>query len=149
MSSGGIAGTTLSPSVTGLGQNAGFQAQFGLLLQILLQMLKALQDNSQSSLYTVYPFTGTGSLTISTAFPGVTAGTFSIRKVAPATTIVNLPTSGGPYVVRDGNGGAAANNITVDPPVGFTINGTSSYVISTNWTGATFVLDGSNYLAEA
>lgn len=130
------------------GASLGSQAQFGQLLQLIQMIVSALTSANQPALFTVYPFTGTGGLVIATAYPGVTSGTFSIRKAVAATTAVTLPTSGGPYAVWDGNGGAAAHNITVSPPGGFTINGGSSYVISTNWAGATFLLDGSNYIAE-
>lgn len=138
---------TIADLLAGVSQSVGSQAQFGLLLQQLQRIGAILENGGNGNPYTVYPFTGSGDLTIATAFPAVTAGTFSIRKVTPAITSVNLPTSGGPWVVADGNGGAVSNNITVVAPGGFTINGASNYTISTNWQVTAFMLDAANYVA--
>lgn len=147
-SSGNPLADLMNSMATGGTQSAGSQAQFGLLLQLLQRIYTAILGQTTNGLYDVYPITAAGDLTIATAFPGITAGTFSIRKTVAAATAVTLPTSGGPWAVFDGNGGASAHNITVTAPGGFTINGASTYVISTNWEGATFVLDASNYIAE-
>lgn len=130
------------------GTSVGSQAQFGLLLQTIQRIAASLAAQGIPALYTVYPITGAGDLDIATAYPGITSGTFSIRKTVADITTVTLPTSGGPWAVWDGNGDAGTHNITVAAPGSFTINGAGTYVISTNWTGATFVLDGSNFIAE-
>lgn len=126
------------------GQAAGSQAQFANLLQILTKILAALTPPPNP--YAVQPWTAAGDLVIATAFPDLTAGMFSIRQGTAAAINVTLPNSGGPWGVADGAGVAAADNITVLPPAGFTILGTSSYVISTDWDAALFVLDGTNYI---
>lgn len=63
--------------------------------------------------------------------------------VGPQT--INLPSSlqdGQTYVVSDSKGNAAVNNITILPSSGGTINGASSYVISTNFGSVTLFYAG-------
>lgn len=126
------------------GESAGSQAQYGIFLQLLTQIAEALTGGTNP--FSVSAWTTAGNLVISTAFPTLKAGTISIRQTTPAAINVTLPASGGPWIIADGAGVAATDNITVLPPSGKTILGTTSYVISTNWGVQTFILDGNNYI---
>jgi hypothetical protein len=126
------------------GQAAGFQAQFNLLLKLLAQIAGTLSGPGNP--YGVSAWTIAGNLVISTAFPSLQNGTISIRQAIAAAINVTLPGYGGPWTIVDGAGVAAAHNITVLAPAGFTIEGGASFVISANWGAAMFVLDGTNYI---
>jgi hypothetical protein len=61
--------------------------------------------------------------------------------------IINLPanpTIGDPYRVKDATGNAAANNITVQGN-GHNIDGSSSHVISTNYSSTLYVFNGTQW----
>lgn len=126
------------------GESAGGQAQFGILLQQVTRIATSLAGGTNP--FSVSAWTAAGALVIATAFPNLKTGTISIRQTVPAAINVTLPASGGPWIIADGAGVAATDNITVLPPAGKTILGTTSYVISTNWGVQTFILDGNNYI---
>lgn len=128
------------------GQAAGSQAQVATYLKLFTRLVTAAEAANRGNPYAVTPWTGAGDLDLTTAFPSLSSGTISIRQITPAAIAVALKTSGGPWTIVDGAGVAAADNITVTAPVGFTINGAATFVISTNWGSATFVLDGNNYI---
>lgn len=134
-------------SAIGLGGDAGNQAQFGQLLQLLTQMLIAVQGNVPGqNFFRVYPVIAAGDLDIAATYPNVTSGIFSIRKTVAAATQVTLPATGGPWGIADGDGDAGTNNITVIGPGGYTFSGAASSVLAFNWQFETFVLDGTNFL---
>lgn len=131
----------------GFGQAMGNQAQMGLLLQLLQDMLLALQGNVPGqNFFKVYPATVSGDLDIATTYPNVTSGIFSIRKTVAAATQITLPAKGGPWGIADGNGTAGTYPITVIGPGGYTFNGDASAILDFNWQFSTFVLDGTNFL---
>lgn len=141
----GSAGPSTPLDLGGGGQNTGFQAQLSQLLQQVTTIARVLQGqagNNLANLFAPTAFTAAGALTITQQI-----GFFSIRKATPAATTVNLMQGGGPYLIADGAGNASSDHITIVPPAGYTILGTSSLVISTNWGAVGLVLDGSNYLA--
>lgn len=118
----------------------GSQAQFGVLLQILTQIQQALQSTSTNSFFSVNALTGVGPYTVTAQ-----SGTISVRPAVAAPSTVNIP-AGGPYLIADGNGSAGADNITITPPSGYTIQGSATYTINTNWGSVLLVLDGMNFL---
>ncbi len=62
----------------------------------------------------------------------------------PACTVIRAPS----FVIKDEQGDAAANNITITPASG-TIDGSGTYVISTNKGSVTLTCDGgSNYMVN-
>lgn len=68
-----------------------------------------------------------------------------VNKTVGAATTVNLPASpstGQYFIIKDGKGDAATNNITVTPAAG-NIDGSSSYVMNVNFQSASFVYGGS------
>lgn len=131
----------------GFGQAMGNQAQMGQLLQLLTQMLAALQGNIPgANFYQVYPVTAAGNLDIAATYPNATAGIFSIRQTVAAPIQVTLPATGGPWGIADGAGVAGTGNITIIGAGGNTILGNPSFVMNSNWESATFVLDGSNFI---
>lgn len=131
----------------GFGGDAGNQAQFGQLLQLLTQMLTAIQGNVPGqNFFKVYPVIAAGDLDIAASYPNVTSGIFSIRKTVAADTQVTLPATGGPWGIADGSGNAGTYNITVIGPGGYTFSGAASSVLGSNWQFSTFVLDGTNFL---
>lgn len=70
-----------------------------------------------------------------------------IRKSVGSATVVTLPaapSSWTRYVVKDGKGDAAVNNITVTASNG-NIDGAASFVISQNYASFGFVYDGTNW----
>lgn len=144
--------TPLQPSATGggpldPGQAAGSQAQFNQLLQLLRVIAGVLTGNAQASPFVVYPVVTNGNVNLATLLPnGTRSGTFVIRQATPGANTFTLPAGGGPYTVTDGAGNAAAHNITIAAPAGYTIGGATT--ITTNWGSLTFVLDGTNYIAQ-
>jgi len=81
----------------------------------------------------------------------VVAGTdFHIvtKLTTPGAVAVNLPAgvAGQEFVVQDGTGDAAANNITITPAAG-TINGAATLVIAANYGRTTLRYDGTLWLA--
>lgn len=131
-----------NPLFTGTsGSAAGGQAQFNLHLQAMNKLADAAASLPTGTSFQTYSWTSAGNLTISVSFPNAKAGIFSIRQTVPAAINVTLPTGGGPWTVGDGAGVAAADNITVIPPGGYTINGAANNVINVNWKFKTYVLD--------
>lgn len=130
----------------GSGQQAGTQAQFAIFLQLFTQLLAAVKVLIvPTGLYAIHDW-ATGDLDIATAFPGVTTGTFVI-KTGMATNVF-LPATGGPWIIQDGLGDAAADNITVTPPGALTIRGGATFVMATNWESKLFNLDGTDFLVS-
>lgn len=87
--------------------------------------------------------TGTATINILTSdsFSGVSV----YQSTAPVTTL-QLPTTGGPYPIFDGSENAGSFNVTVLPPAGKTIQGASSYVLTTNGQSVTVYWDGTQYV---
>jgi hypothetical protein len=70
-----------------------------------------------------------------------------IKKTSGAATAVNLPAgpeTGKVYNIKDGKGDAGTNNITITPSSG-NINGSATYVISTNYGAAEIVYTGTEW----
>lgn len=132
----------------GEGSAAGGQAQTNILLQHVAKIADSLQKGSGSA-FQVYPWTGAGNVDIATTFPSAKTGIISIKQTVPAALDVTLSTAGGPWTVGDGAGVAAADNITVKPPGGYTIKGGATDVINTNWQFRTYVLDGTNFIVTS
>jgi hypothetical protein len=63
---------------------------------------------------------------------------------ATAVTLVSSPTTGRVVTIIDGKGDAATNNITISPAAG-TINGASSYVISSNYGEVSLIYNGTQW----
>lgn len=133
----------------GAGSAAGGQAQTNQILQLLAQIVQALQGNSTGSAFQVYPWTSAGNVDIAANFANAKAGIIAIKQTVPAALNVTLNTAGGPWTVGDAAGVAAADNITVLPPGGYTIKGSANDVISTNWQFRTYVLDGTNFIVTS
>ncbi len=127
---------------------AGNQAQFGIFLQLIQRILAVLEGGGTVvvNAFAVYPITAAGNVNIAADYPDALAGIFSIRQTVPGAMTVTLPPYGGPWAVCDGAGVASADPITVDAPMGYTINGGPSYVLAFNWMYATFILDGTNFV---
>lgn len=136
-----------APPITdrpGGGQAAGGQAQASQGLQLLARLVNAVEVLIvPTGFYAVRDWTS-GDLDIATAFPGVSTGTFVIK--TGVATNVFLPATGGPWLIVDGLGDAAADNITVKPPGIKTIRGGSSFVMSTNFQSETFILDDTDFI---
>jgi len=70
-----------------------------------------------------------------------------VNKTSGAATAVNLPATpitGKKYIVKDGKGDAATNNITITPAAG-TIDGAATYVMNTNYQVVSFVYNGTQW----
>jgi hypothetical protein len=99
-------------------------------------------------------YTKAKSVSVITAVGAVTVTTgmniVILNKTSGAATTVNLPSgsssgTGKMFVVKDGKGDAATNNITVTPNGGDTIDGGSTYVLNTNYEAATFIWNGTQW----
>lgn len=86
--------------------------------------------------------TAAGAVTIS----ATTDHVMVLNKASGAATVVNLPVgaTNQEFVIKDGKGDAAANNITVTPAAG-TIDGAATHVISTNYGSATYIYNGTSW----
>lgn len=69
-----------------------------------------------------------------------------VNKTVGAASAVAFPAgvTGQEFIIKDGKGDAAANNITVTPAAG-TIDGAATSVISTNYGSATYVYNGTSW----
>ena len=69
-----------------------------------------------------------------------------VNKSVGAATPVNLPAgvTGTTYIIKDGKGDAAANNITITPAAG-TIDGAANFPINTNYKAVTLVYNGNEW----
>lgn len=86
---------------------------------------------------------------------GTTYSTAATDFLIGVTSLVNAPTIGLPrpkfvgpgktYVIKDEVGGAATTTITVVSQGEETIDGASSFAISTNYEAITFYSDGANW----
>ena len=75
-------------------------------------------------------------------------GVVVVNKTSGAATTVTLtpsPEAGDFVFVKDGKGDAASNNITVQGAASATIDGASSYVITSNYGGAIFCWNGTEW----
>jgi len=83
--------------------------------------------------------TASGAVSVTSA-----DGTVIINKTTGAATAVSLatPQVGQTYIIKDGKGDANVNNITITPASGL-IDGSATYVISTNRASVTIQYDGS------
>lgn len=144
-----MADASLSAALDPSSQAGGNQAQFNLYLQEFRRLVIAAEALAQAeTLYRQFPWNAAGNLVLATQFPSAVQGTVIIDQTVPAALSVTL-NGAGPWIIADGAGVAAANNITVQGAGGNTILGAATYVMSTNWAAATFLLFGSNYLVLA
>jgi len=69
-----------------------------------------------------------------------------INKTVGEATVVNLPAgfTNTVFIIKDGKGDALANNITITPAAG-NIDGSSTYVLNTNYSSATIVYNGTEW----
>ena len=134
------AGTGQAPANI-LGQEVGTQAQTNSLVQAVIQISQTLKSAAAQSIFVVTALTEASPYQVTATY-----GVFSVRPATPAASTVNIP-AGGPYFIADGAGTAAAHNITIEGPAGYTISGQSSLVLNTNWGSVLLILDGTNYLA--
>lgn len=70
-----------------------------------------------------------------------------VNKTVGAATTVNLPANplkGREYIIKDGKGDAGANNITITPASG-NIDGSATYVISSNYGKAKVMYNGTQW----
>ena len=69
-----------------------------------------------------------------------------VNKTVGAATVANLPAgvTGRRFVIKDGKGDAATNNITITPAAG-TIDGAATLVINANYGQATLVYNGTQW----
>ena len=89
--------------------------------------------------------TAAGAVTVATSDDIVV-----INKSSGAATTVNLPsspTTGQTFVIMDGKGDAATNNITIAPASG-NINGASTLVLNTNYASAEVTYNGTQWNAQ-
>lgn len=87
--------------------------------------------------------TAAGAVTVA-----VTDYCIVINKSIAATTTVNLPatpTTGQTFVIKDGKGDAASNNITIVPAAG-NIDGSASYVMNLNRQSVNLLYSGSEWV---
>jgi hypothetical protein len=71
-----------------------------------------------------------------------------INKSVGAATVVNLPANpnvGDAYIIKDGKGDAASNNITLTPAAG-NIDGANSRVMNVNYQSVSIVYSGTQWL---
>lgn len=86
--------------------------------------------------------TAAGAVTVTTADYIVV-----VNKTVGAATTVNLPGSpvaGQTFIIKDGKGDAATNNITITPAAG-NIDGSATYVVNTNYASVTVVYNGTEW----
>ena len=70
-----------------------------------------------------------------------------VNKTTGAATTVNLPsspTTGTEFIIKDGKGDAATNNLTITPASG-NIDGAGTYVINVNYQSITIVYNGTQW----
>lgn len=104
--------------------------------------IKTYVFGSGNQVWTVRVVTAAGAVTVTTADYAVI-----VNKTVGAATTVNLPAgaTGLAFVIKDGKGDAAANNITVTPAAG-NIDGAATYVMNTNYQSVTVVYTGSSWV---
>jgi hypothetical protein len=93
-------------------------------------------------------YTGTTGTTFTGCSGGT--GTMSTGGTVNALFTVNLPaspTSGDTYTVKDANGSAGQNNIAIIGN-GNNIDGSAGIVITTNYTNATFIYNGTSWTSQ-
>lgn len=87
-------------------------------------------------------------VTASGAIPAATTDDIIIvNKTVGAATTVNLfatPTTGTVLTIKDGKGDAATNNVTITPAAG-NIDGSATFVITTNYTSVDLVYNGTQW----
>lgn len=101
---------------------------------------------SGSFILPVRVVTASGAVTVS----ATTDYEVVVNKTSGAATTVNLPASpatGLAYIIKDGKGDAATNNITVTPNAG-NIDGSSTFVMSTNFQSQAFIYNGTQWNAQ-
>lgn len=86
--------------------------------------------------------TASGAVTVTTADSIVV-----VNKTVGAATAVSLPASpatGDTYIIKDGKGDAASNNITITPAAG-NIDGAGTLVMNVNYQAVTLVYNGAQW----
>ena len=111
--------------------------------------LYTLLWNNATGVYMLAPITLVGQLYVQGATVVVTTtpyevlqndGAVIVKLAVPAPTAINLPfasAKNGPVHISDGALNAAANNITITPAAGETINGLASWKLAGNGAGIT------------
>jgi len=113
---------------------------------------------------TLSPTTGTGANTVTITANGLalepvrialvspdtvlaTDSIVSYQLIAPGAVAVTLPAgiTGTVYYLKDGTGDAAANNITITPAVGDTIDDAATATINTNYGALTLAYTGAKW----
>lgn len=141
-------------------------AQFGTLL--INTMPSVLNQSSGTALMR---FTTTSAINLGQGLITTFGGRASFRKAVPlhsvfmnvadyyigvtsvpdtivlptAASLFNVPTVLYEYIIKDESGDAAANNITIVSPDGLNINGSASYVISSNYGSVGIVWNGTQF----
>lgn len=85
--------------------------------------------------------TAAGAITVA-----VTDDVVVVNKTVGAASAVALPAgvTGQVFVIKDGKGDAAANNITITPAAG-TIDGAATYVMNTNYQSVTLIYNATQW----
>ncbi len=146
----GIAGvTTVSSSVV-----AGLATATGQLVQTTITAGTGISVSSSAGAITIST-TGTTTLSFTsvnhTASPYTVLATDDVLGCQTSTGIItiklpNAPVTGRVYYVKDSNGASATNNISVTTVGGtVTIDGLTTYTVSTNYESLMVIFDGTNY----
>lgn len=144
MSSSGV--SSALQSLLNQGEAAGSQAQFNIYLQLIQRLVAAIESMTPSaaSPFTNYPWTG-GNLNISTDFPSILTGTFSLSPASPGPITVTIPPTGGPWLIVDGTGFCSpSNQITIEASGGATVAGVAAYYFVQSRQSGIFILDTSS-----
>jgi hypothetical protein len=141
----GTAPVTIMPADTGtdaiedLGAGVGFTVHCNASMQIRPdQTVWRILQTFPHGYDRVTVVTASGTMT-----PTLNQSVIVINKTVPAATAVTLPTSppvGKTYSIIDGAGNANTYNITLSGSAN--IDGSASYVVSTNWGSAALIWNG-------
>lgn len=109
----------------------------------ILDQRTGLLNTSGIGRWPVRVITAAGAITVTAADWAVI-----VNKTVGAASAVALPAgaTGAEFVIKDGKGDAAANNITITPAAG-TIDGAATSVISANYGSATLLYNGTEWSA--
>jgi hypothetical protein len=107
------------------------------------QTFNAVTTFGDALVFAVRVVTAAGAITVS----ATTDHIIIVNKTTGAATTVNLPgspTTGLTYVIKDGKGDANTNNITITPAAG-NIDGSGTFVMTTNYASKTIVYNGTQW----